>query len=39
MLPEKRAEEGLTTTPKITPYKPDAKTPLSKKAFWRLLLR
>ncbi|KAG8167748.1 hypothetical protein KVR01_003437 [Diaporthe batatas] len=38
MLLEMRAEEGAVMTPQATPYKPGAKAPLSKRAFWRLLL-
>lgn len=39
MLADKKAEEGAATAPQVTPYKPDAKAPLTKEAFWRVLLR
>lgn len=38
MLRDDTAEEGAATTPHITTYKPGARTPLSKRAFWCLLL-
>lgn len=35
----KRLEEGATLAMKPPAYKPGAKAPLSKKEFWRILIR
>lgn len=39
MPADANAQQEVETTAQATAHKPGAKTPLNKKAFWRVLIR
>lgn len=39
MLADTKEEQDAASTPQVAAYKPGAKAPLTKKQFWRVLIR